>query len=77
MPKIAQDTIDRIRDQADIVDIISQDVELKRRGINYFGSCPFHDEKTPSFSVNQDFDSKTTESKMGFFAELITFSKKG
>ena len=52
MPKIAQDTIDRIRDQADIVDIISQDVELKRRGINYFGSCPFHDEKTPSFSVS-------------------------
>ena len=52
MPKIAQDTIDRIRDQADIVDIISQDVELKRRGINYFGACPFHDEKTPSFSVS-------------------------
>ena len=52
MPKIAQDTIDRIRDQADIVDIISQDVELKRKGINYFGTCPFHDEKTPSFSVS-------------------------
>ena len=37
MPKIPQDTIDKIRDQADIVDIISQDVELKRKGINYFG----------------------------------------
>ena len=52
MPKIPQDTIDKIRDQADIVDIISQDVELKRKGINYFGVCPFHDEKTPSFSVS-------------------------
>ena len=52
MPKIPQNTIDRIRDQADIVDIISQEVKLKRKGVNYFGVCPFHDEKTPSFSVS-------------------------
>ena len=52
MPKISQSTIDRIRDQADIVDIISQEVKLKRKGVNYFGVCPFHDEKTPSFSVS-------------------------
>jgi len=52
MPKIPQSTIDRIRDQSDIVDIISEEVSLKRKGVNYFGRCPFHDEKTPSFSVS-------------------------
>ena len=50
MPQIPQSTIDKIRDQADIVDVISREVELKRKGVNYFGLCPFHDEKTPSFS---------------------------
>jgi len=52
MPKISQTTIDQIRDRADIVDVISQEINLKRKGINYFGVCPFHDEKTPSFSVS-------------------------
>ncbi|MDG1224654.1 MAG: CHC2 zinc finger domain-containing protein, partial [Candidatus Marinimicrobia bacterium] len=52
MPKIPQNTIDKIRDLADIVDVISTEIELKRRGINYFGVCPFHDENTPSFSVS-------------------------
>jgi len=52
MFKIPQNTIDRIRDQSDIVDIISEEVSLKRKGVNYFGRCPFHDEKTPSFSVS-------------------------
>ena len=53
MPQIPQKTIDKIRDQADIVDVISREVELKRKGVNYFGICPFHDENTPSFSVSQ------------------------
>ena len=52
MPKIPQNTIDKIRDLADIVDVISTEIELKRRGVNYFGVCPFHDENTPSFSVS-------------------------
>ena len=51
MSQIPQDTIDRVRDTADIVDIISQYVDLKQRGPNFFGLCPFHNEKTPSFSV--------------------------
>ena len=51
MSKINQDDIDRIRDLADIVDVVSQFVDLKNRGNNYFGLCPFHNEKTPSFSV--------------------------
>jgi len=52
--RIPQDTIDRIRDTADIVDVVSHHVDLKKRGRNFFGLCPFHNEKTPSFSVAPD-----------------------
>jgi DNA primase len=52
--QIPQDIIDRIRDQADIVDVVSRFVELKRMGSNHKGLCPFHEEKTPSFNVNSD-----------------------
>jgi len=44
--------LDEIRDRADIVDLIGEYVELKRSGANYMGLCPFHSEKTPSFSVS-------------------------
>ena len=54
MSRISQETIDRINDSADIVEVVSKSVELKKRGRNYFGLCPFHDEKTPSFSVAPD-----------------------
>ena len=54
MGRISQETIDRINDSADIVEVVSKSVELKKRGRNYFGLCPFHDEKTPSFSVAPD-----------------------
>ncbi|MFC1546947.1 DNA primase [Candidatus Neomarinimicrobiota bacterium] len=53
MARIPEETITRIRDSADILDVVSDYVQLKRRGRNYFGLCPFHQEKTPSFSVNQ------------------------
>jgi len=52
--RIPQDTIDRIRDSADIVDVVSHHVDLTKRGRNFFGLCPFHNEKTPSFSVAPD-----------------------
>ena len=52
MPQIPQTTIDTVRDTSDILDVISQFVDLKQRGANYFGLCPFHSEKkTASFSV--------------------------
>ncbi len=51
MPQIPQGTVDIIRESSDILEVISQYVDLKQRGSNYFGICPFHDEKTPSFSV--------------------------
>ncbi len=50
---ISKDTIDKIIDTADIVDVIGDFVSLKRRGANYIACCPFHNEKTPSFSVSQ------------------------
>ena len=49
---IDQATIDRILDAAQIVDVVSEFVTLKKRGVNYVGLCPFHDDKTPSFSVS-------------------------
>ena len=44
-------TVDQILDAADIVDVVSDFVNLKRRGANYVGLCPFHNDKTPSFYV--------------------------
>ena len=49
---IDQATIDRILDAAQIVDVVSEFVTLKRAGVNYKGLCPFHNEKTPSFVVS-------------------------
>ena len=49
---IDQPTIDRILDAAQIVDVVSEFVTLKKRGVNYVGLCPFHDDKTPSFYVS-------------------------
>lgn len=49
---IDQATIDRILDAAQIVDVVSEFVTLRKRGVNYVGLCPFHNEKTPSFSVS-------------------------
>lgn len=48
----SEDVIEEVRSRNDIVDVISTYVKLKRQGANYFGLCPFHGEKTPSFSVS-------------------------
>ena len=52
--RIPDALLDQIRSSVDIVDIVSEYVPLQKRGRNYFGLCPFHGEKTPSFSVNQE-----------------------
>lgn len=49
---IPQDTVNRILDSAQIVDVVGDFVTLKKRGSNYVACCPFHNEKTPSFSVS-------------------------
>jgi len=49
---INKETIDKIFDAADIVEVVSDFITLKKRGVNYLGLCPFHNEKTPSFTVS-------------------------
>lgn len=50
--KTYSEVIDEIRSRLDILDVVSSRVVLKKKGSNYWGCCPFHNEKTPSFSVN-------------------------
>ena len=54
MARYSEEIINDIRQSNDIVDVISQYVHLKRSGRNFFGLCPFHNEKSPSFSVSPD-----------------------
>ncbi len=51
---ISEELIQQIKEENDIVDVISENVRLKRAGRNYSGLCPFHNEKSPSFSVSPD-----------------------
>lgn len=53
MGRIDRETVQKILDAADIVEVVSDFVHLKRRGANYIGLCPFHNERTPSFSVSK------------------------
>ncbi|HLR19726.1 MAG TPA: DNA primase [Staphylococcus sp.] len=52
--RIEQSTINEIKEKTDILDLVSEYVKLEKRGRNYIGLCPFHDEKTPSFTVSED-----------------------
>ena len=52
--QIPQELIEKIKEQNDIVEIISEDIRLKKSGRNYIGLCPFHNDKSPSFTVSQD-----------------------
>ena len=54
MPKLSDAFIQEVLDKTDIIDIISEKVTLSKKGKSYFGLCPFHNEKTPSFSVEPD-----------------------
>lgn len=54
MIRYSDEILEDVRQSNDIVDIVSQYVALKRKGRNYFGLCPFHNEKSPSFSVSPD-----------------------
>ena len=51
---IPEDVIEKIKNENDIVEVVSEKVKLKRTGRNYVGLCPFHNEKSPSFSVSSD-----------------------
>ena len=80
MKKIDQETVRKILDAADIVEVVSDFVSLKRRGANYVGLCPFHNERTPSFSVSKArgfchcFSCGKGGSPVGFLMELEQLS---
>ena len=50
----SEDVIEEVRMKNDIVDVISSYVRLQKKGSSYFGLCPFHNEKSPSFSVSRE-----------------------
>ncbi len=52
--RIPEQTIELVRQSANIIDVVGRYVQLKKKGRNYWGNCPFHSEKTPSFSVSTD-----------------------
>ena len=52
MPYYSEDVVEEVRSRTDIVDVISKYVNLQKKGSQYFGLCPFHNEKTGSFSVS-------------------------
>lgn len=54
VPRLHPDTIAEVQQRVDIVDVISEHIVLKKRGRDYVGLCPFHNEKTPSFSVSRE-----------------------
>ncbi|MBW4624474.1 MAG: DNA primase [Brasilonema octagenarum HA4186-MV1] len=53
IPRLHPDTIEEVKQRADIVDVISEQVVLRKRGKDHVGLCPFHSEKSPSFTVSQ------------------------
>ena len=50
----SDEIIEQVKDANDIVSVISEHISLKKKGKNYWGCCPFHNEKTPSFSVTPE-----------------------
>ena len=54
MALFTRDSIDRLRDAIDMVDLVGSKTDLRRVGSRWTGLCPFHDERTPSFSVNAE-----------------------
>jgi DNA primase len=52
MARFSKDSVDRVKDAADMVEVVSAHTDLRQRGKDWWGLCPFHDESTPSFKVN-------------------------
>jgi DNA primase len=77
---ISQETIQKIQSQVKILDIVESYVKLKKRGANYLGLCPFHNEKSPSFTVSPTkeiykcFGCGKSGNSIGFLMELEKYS---
>lgn len=76
MARIDRNTVDRIMDATDIVDVVGDFVSLKKRGANHWGLCPFHNDRSPSFAVNSGkgiykcFSCGKAGSAVGFLMDL-------
>ena len=76
IPRLHPDTIEEVKAKVDIVDVIGEHVVLKKRGKDYLGTCPFHQEKSPSFSVSPTkqmyycFGCQAGGNAIGFMMEL-------
>ncbi|MEH2196553.1 MAG: DNA primase [Nostoc sp.] len=76
IPRLHPDTIEEVKLRADIVDVVSEYVVLRKRGKDFVGLCPFHDEKSPSFTVSQTkqmyycFGCQATGNAIKFVMEL-------
>lgn len=75
MPRISEEVIKEVLQKTDIVDVVSEKVSLSKKGKSYFGLCPFHNEKTPSFSVEPERKIYTCFS-CGEKGNAITFIQK-
>ncbi|RZJ86086.1 MAG: hypothetical protein EOO20_19005 [Chryseobacterium sp.] len=77
---ISQETIQQIQSRIDIIEIVGSFVKLKKRGANYLGLCPFHNEKSPSFTVSPTkeiykcFGCGKSGNSIGFLMELEKYS---
>ena len=77
---ISQNTIQQILSRIDVVEIVGSYVKLKKRGANYLGLCPFHNEKTPSFTVSPSkeiykcFGCGKSGNSISFLMELEKYS---
>ena len=78
-----EDWIEDLRQRADIVQVIGSYTTLKRRGKSYIGLCPFHKEKTPSFTVSEDkqlyhcFGCKASGSVFNFIMDIENLDFEG
>ena len=54
MARLSEDKINEIRSHSDIVEVVSKYIPLSKKGKNYVGVCPFHDDRDPSLTVSQD-----------------------
>lgn len=75
MPRISEAVIKEVLEKTDIVDVVSEKVSLSKKGKSYFGLCPFHNEKTPSFSVEPEMKIFNCFS-CGEKGNAITFKQK-
>ena len=73
MQTLSQEQINEIRNSVDIVDVVSKYIPLTKKGKNYFGVCPFHEDSDPSLSVSPDLTFSIKDIKAINIANILFF----